>query len=324
MTPNPLTKRICLIVPYFGTFSNYFQLFLNSCGHNPEIDWLIITDNNDPYEWPANVHKIEDSFANVKKRIQSLFDFDISLDTPHKSCEFKPAYGFIFRDLIQDYDFWGYCDIDVIYGKISGYINDELLDRYNKLFTLGHFTLIKNAEEFNLMFKRPIRGRLLYQEAFSSPENFNFDEEFLGKLNINTLFADAGYDIYRCPEAIADIYTKSGDFRLTGQSSDNKSIIVESKKNALFVYDNGELLRYEKVGDRLECKKYMYIHLQKRKMKDRAEKSNKYTIIPNEFKAINSEISLNTYRHIPKKRFNNQYFRIRFSNLVTKLKQTFK
>lgn len=324
MTPNTLTKRICLIVPYFGKFPNYFQLFLNSCGHNPEVDWLIITDNYDSYEWPTNVHRVEDSFTNLKKHIQSLFDFDISLDTPHKLCEFKPAYGFIFQNLIKDYDFWGYCDIDVIYGKISGYINDDLLDKYNKLFTLGHFTLIKNTEEFNLMFKRTVGGRPLYKEAFSSPSNFNFDEEFLGKLNINTLFANAGYDIYRCPEAIADIYTKSGDFRLTGQNDDDKSIIVEGKKNALFVYDNGELIRYEETGGRLECKKYMYIHLQKRKMKDRTVKSTKYTIIPNAFEAFDYDITVNTFSSMKKKHINIQWFSMRLKNMKTKIRNLFK
>lgn len=37
-------KSIIIIVPYFGEFPNYFQLFLNSCKYNESINWVIITD----------------------------------------------------------------------------------------------------------------------------------------------------------------------------------------------------------------------------------------------------------------------------------------
>lgn len=49
-------KRLCVfILPYYGKFPNYFQLFLNSCGSNPEYDWLIFTDDHTAYDYPDNV-----------------------------------------------------------------------------------------------------------------------------------------------------------------------------------------------------------------------------------------------------------------------------
>lgn len=49
--------KICLIIPYFGEFKNYFQLFLNSCANNPTINWLIFTDSDQAYFYPDNVKK---------------------------------------------------------------------------------------------------------------------------------------------------------------------------------------------------------------------------------------------------------------------------
>ncbi|WP_368731163.1 DUF6625 family protein [Lacticaseibacillus paracasei] len=36
-------KKCCFVIPYFGNFPNYFQLFLNSCKKNPHYDWLFFT-----------------------------------------------------------------------------------------------------------------------------------------------------------------------------------------------------------------------------------------------------------------------------------------
>ena len=35
--------KAIFIIPYFGHFNNYFQLFLNSCAYNRDFDWLIFT-----------------------------------------------------------------------------------------------------------------------------------------------------------------------------------------------------------------------------------------------------------------------------------------
>jgi len=50
-----MNNKIILILPYFGTFSNYFQLFLDSCKYNQDIDFLIVTDNQEKFEYPKNV-----------------------------------------------------------------------------------------------------------------------------------------------------------------------------------------------------------------------------------------------------------------------------
>ena len=34
-------EKVVFIIPYFGKFNNYFQLFLNSCAYNKKFEWLI-------------------------------------------------------------------------------------------------------------------------------------------------------------------------------------------------------------------------------------------------------------------------------------------
>ena len=48
-------KKCIIILPYFGKFNNYFNLFLKSCEKNPDFSWLIFTDDKSKYNYPENV-----------------------------------------------------------------------------------------------------------------------------------------------------------------------------------------------------------------------------------------------------------------------------
>lgn len=166
--------KICLIIPYFGMFKNYFQLFLNSCENNSTIDWLIFTDSNQEYYFPKNVNKISIEFDELKDIVQQNFDFKICLDTPYKLCDYKPAYGEIFKKYLKNYDFWGYCDCDLIFGDIRRFINDEILERYDKLFTRGHLSLYRNNDKTNSFYRT--QNKIDYKTIYTSNKIYAFDE----------------------------------------------------------------------------------------------------------------------------------------------------
>ena len=101
-------KKICLIIPYFGKLPNYFDLWLESVRHNLDYNFLIITDEEIENNLPENVRVIKSSFEDLVKKIQSLYPFKISLNSPYKLCDYRPAYGEIFKEELVEYDFWGW------------------------------------------------------------------------------------------------------------------------------------------------------------------------------------------------------------------------
>lgn len=48
-------NKICLLEPYYGTFPNYFHLWIKSASLNPNIDFYIISDSFFPYELPPYI-----------------------------------------------------------------------------------------------------------------------------------------------------------------------------------------------------------------------------------------------------------------------------
>ncbi|MDR1987563.1 MAG: hypothetical protein LBQ24_02075 [Candidatus Peribacteria bacterium] len=51
-----------------------------------------MTDDKSPLNFPKNVKVIYMTFTECVAKIQSKFDFKISLKFPHKLCDFRPAF----------------------------------------------------------------------------------------------------------------------------------------------------------------------------------------------------------------------------------------
>lgn len=315
-------KKIAFIIPYFGRFNNYFPLFLASCAKNPDCDWLIFTDDDRDVVYPSNVIVRYMHFAEMQKMVQRKFDFPIALERPYKLCDFKPAYGYIFGEYLSEYVAWGYCDTDMIFGRICNFISEEDIQNYDKIGIFGHCTVFRNDRENNRMFQQRLHGHQRYREVYMDRKNHSFDEEF--KESINTIYASYGKRI-RTKEYQANIYTKSSDFRLTSWNPVKQCYYKEKLKRAVFVWDNGVLSRYWVDRGELQRQEYLYIHMQARPMDVRLEEMEnvqRFKIIPNSFDPLEvGEISVDNFAHIRVKYFNLHYFRLRSKNLWIKIKR---
>ena len=170
-------KRVSIIITYYGKFPWYFCYFLHSCKFNPTIDFYIITDISWDRKLPPNVNFINNTIDDIKEVASQKLGFKVNIDHPYKLNDFKPAYGFIFPELIEGYDFWGHSDLDVIYGNIRNFLTNEMLDNYDFIslrhgYTTGCFCLYRNNEILNTYFKRSKDYCLI----LSDPKHYCFDE----------------------------------------------------------------------------------------------------------------------------------------------------
>lgn len=310
--------KIVLIIPYFGKFPEYFNVFLNSCKYNKDYTWLIYTDNQEKYVYPQNVIKKFISYEQVKEKIAHKFDFSFEIKYYHKLCDLKPAYGYIFEEDIKDFDFWGFCDMDLIWGDLNKFITPKILEKYDKIYTFGHLTLFKNTYENNRRFMKNYEGAELYKEAFLKNTEWVFDEGY--RKSINNIYEENGYPMYK-GHSCADIYTKSSDFRLVIWKNDTEKVVQENKKG-LFWWKEGKLYFLYKSNGKLIREEYSYLHLQKRKMKVKGNVANlkSLKIVPNVIEEQIEDITEENFKKIKKKYFNLHYFKLRTKNLIYKIK----
>jgi hypothetical protein len=172
-----LEKRdITFIIPYFGAKPLWMPVFLKSCHANPDFTFLILSDVM-PEGRRKNVKVVRMTLAELKVLASEKLDMPVSLESPYKVCDLRPAFGLIFEDYLKTSSFWGTCDVDMILGNIRNFFPDELLQNYDVVtakreYLIGHFTLFRNMERINKLFMESAD----YRKIFWSPRSFAFDE----------------------------------------------------------------------------------------------------------------------------------------------------
>ena len=311
--------KIAIIVAYFGTLPSYFQVFLDSCRMNRNFDWLIFTNDTTEYNYPSNVHQIVMSFNECRQAVQKRFSFPVALKTPQKLCDYKCAYGYIFEDYLKDYDWWGHCDLDQIFGDLSVFVTEDRLNTLDKIYSLGHLTLYRNTDVNNRIFMSELNGETLYKNVFTSDRGMGFDEWLPG--NINEIFLSKKVPaLYENDGADIEAYHMA--FVLTDYDVAQRKYTHSSINNSIFLWEKGKLYQLYIEHGKLKRREFPYIHLQKRKMKDNRKlaTSESFYIVPNCFVDGTEDPVALLKRSQIWTVINPQYFKVKYQSLKYRIK----
>lgn len=304
-------KRVAFVLPYYGRFPSYFQLFLDSCGGNPDFDWLVFTDDHYPYDYPDNVHVHYETFEDMRRRVMGRIDAPVSLDSPYKLCDFKPTYGLVFSEYLQEYDWWGYCDCDVVFGRLGHFVREDMLDSYDKLFLLGHCSLYRNDDMVNRAFMLPLDGDVVYRRILGSPQGFTFDESYL-PVNVNAIMREHGFRIFD-RDLSGNLSSRSPIFRIVHYDAGLGVYMTEDPIRAVYVWDGGVLSRsYIRLGV-FETHELMYMHFQRRRMlvTPSVKRHGRFQILPGLFAPLPVDVvRRDNFSSIPWRRHDGHRYRI--------------
>ena len=117
----PNQPKICLYLPYFGAFPNYFQLYLDSLGRNAAcLSVFLLTDNDlSGFRLPENLIPIPISLDEIRGRAAKFLRTEYGVDvlpstlikSPYKLCDYKIIYPALFQDIALKY---GVTDVDFV------------------------------------------------------------------------------------------------------------------------------------------------------------------------------------------------------------------
>jgi len=173
-----MNQTIAIITCWYGPYPWYLPYFIHSCSYNASVDFYIITDNKEDIpNLPGNVHVVYKTLEEIKTDASEKLGFSINIEYPYKLCDYKPAYGYLFPEIVKNYTFWGQSDMDVIYGDLRKFLDKDMLNSYDFIsvrhdYTSGCFALYKNNLMMNTFFMRSRD----FKTVFSNPEHFCFDE----------------------------------------------------------------------------------------------------------------------------------------------------
>jgi hypothetical protein len=298
-----MKNKICFIIPYFGKLPKGFQYYLETVKNNSDVNFLLFTDDKSSFIFPSNLKVIYLSFFEMKSYIQRKFNFPISLERPYKLCDYKVAYGDIFSEYLEGYDFWGHCDIDLLWGDFKKFYPDELLNQYDHLGIWGHCQLFRNNERINNIYR--IVDKKIgcdYKEVFSSNKSFGFDE-----LPLNRLFKKYTTSNYYSLN-FANLNKYDYSFHLVNYCPE------DDYKNAhqIFEYKDGKLLRHYIFNNKIFTEEFCYLHLWCRPISysiNRKFPLNHFYVFPEKVTNKPLDINIKTIKRLSRKNPFRYYFK---------------
>lgn len=127
-----------LIVPYFGTLPDWFDKYEPPFGY----DILIDTD-----------------LDRFKARVKEKLGVDCPIEPgTGKVWDYRAMFGVIYEEEIRKYDFWGFTDLDCVYGDVGKWVTDEFLEGLDvhsnhQTYVCGCWSLFRNTPAVNNLFR---------------------------------------------------------------------------------------------------------------------------------------------------------------------------
>lgn len=265
--------KYVILSPYFGKLPAMFDLWAQSCGYNKDMLFLVFTDDVYNKPLPENVLIKPMSFGDLQKLVQSKFDFPISLKTPYKLCDYKPAFGYIFQEYLQGCAYWGHCDMDLVFGNMAKFLPRE---DYDKISNMGHFCLYKNTPEILKAFMLSSGTEIIYKDVFSSSTHFGFDED--DNFGINVIFKKQNMSVYQFDNYVADISCLYHNFYLSHYQNPGFKLEYGSRT---FEVKDGNVYGCSITPAGIGKQEYAYVHIQKRRLvRNFSGTPNSYLITP--------------------------------------------
>jgi hypothetical protein len=189
---------VCLVVCYLGRPPGWIEYYLKSCASNPTIEFLIFSDYDDFPEVPPNVRLVRFTGGEFNRLASWKLGLDISLSHARKLCDFKPLYGHLFEEYLAGFDYWGYTDLDVIYGDLRSSLTAARFSEYDVFtarqeFLVGHFTLFRNTEMLRKLYEQSRD----FRKTLAVPQVLCFDEcgqEWWDRLQGNSCDGGKSFD----------------------------------------------------------------------------------------------------------------------------------
>ena len=174
---NSIIPKAAVVIPFIGKWPAYFPLFLKGCAQNTWLDVLFFTNCPKPQAPPPNLKFFSATLSSISRLASEKLELPLTFTHSYKLCDLKPFYGKVFEDYLKEYDYWGYGDVDLLYGDAKAFLvplMQEGLDVISNRREIlsGSLALLRNNEDMKMLATHIPE----WKERLQSPKHENLDE----------------------------------------------------------------------------------------------------------------------------------------------------
>jgi hypothetical protein len=139
---NMITK--CFIVPYFGKYPEWMPHWISNTERMRGLGYDFLFDTDEA----AFQDRVRDKLGIVCPPMTGS----------GRIWNYRPALGVLYEDEIKDFDFWGICDFDCVFGRVEKWVTDDFLadidiHSNHHSYICGPWTLFRNTPLVNNLFR---------------------------------------------------------------------------------------------------------------------------------------------------------------------------
>lgn len=164
-------KPVKLLSAWHGPLPPYYGRFKAQMDRFGTFDWEFVT--------PEGTREAQDAWLRklATDRLQAPCRKGGPGMEPDAMCDLRPFYGLLFPERYEGYEWWGWIDLDMVFGDVDRLL-PPLLEGSHDVVTFkpdylsGNFSVLRNTPE--------VRGMPLcspdWREVLANPRYCGFDE----------------------------------------------------------------------------------------------------------------------------------------------------
>lgn len=246
---NSFNNKIAIVVTWFGSLPEYFPAWLKSAEKNPTIDFYCFFDHNFSTD-AQNIYLIKTTMEKEIERVSKATGEKILIKNSYKFCDLRAFFGVAYREYIKDYGFWGYCDIDMVFGNLRAFLTDSVLKKYDRFYEWGYLSVFRNDDRMNHLIDMEggiyKKNEIFRGKAKCTPEE-HYGLHRISKLNNIKWYTEKNF---------ADFYIPYSSFLLNQRRNYEKQA---------FYWEDGKVYQAYVEESNVKLEELAFLHWQKRK-----------------------------------------------------------
>ena len=240
-----MKNKIVLMQLWLGKIPDYFWFHYETT-KNLNIDFLIFTDSGLVVDSP-NYKVIPITKDEIEEKVSLMLNHEYKIINPQKISDLKSCLGELFEDYLIGYDFFGFYDIDTLFGDFQKWVipyTEEYdvisfadKDYHNRVS--GPFTIIKNTYENKRLYRKSLDKFL---EILNYDYVTAFDEHEMSQILTENCNVKLIYDSINCE-------TDNGGKNTYDAYWSGGKVYIKNEEKSLYHFYRKNKTKLNKVGN---------------------------------------------------------------------------
>lgn len=238
--------KLKLIQLWIGKIPDYFWFHYETTKNLKDVEFLIFTDDDLVVDSP-NYKVVPITKDEIENKISSMLDYDYKIINSKKINDLKSCLGELFEDYLTDCDFFGFYDIDTLFGDFQKWILPytseydviSFADSIHHDRLCGPLTIFRNTYDNLRLYRNRFDEFLntLNHDSIDAFEEHQLSQIALEKCKVKLIYDSTNCETHNGGKNTYEAYWSGG------------KVFVNNEEKLLYHFYRKNHTKFQKIGN---------------------------------------------------------------------------